>query len=120
MTATFGDFLEQATAVVSGAASIRDLPSSTVIATTIQLRRLTTAMSRYVAEPRTFPDPPAATLAGLRLIQAAASLGRAAEAGAGLPGPGAAHPLPGRISTAASAGITGLDLLATHLSIAPD
>ncbi len=120
MTATFGDFVNQATATLTEAGDARDLPSSTVIATTIQLRRLATAMSRYVADPSTFPEPPAATLVGLRLFQAATHLSRAAEAGAGLPGPGSAHPLPRRIENAASAIAAGLDLLATHITIEPD
>lgn len=120
VTAIFGAFMDNATAVLADAGGIGDLPSSTVIATTVQMRRLATALSRYVTDPGTFPEPSAATLAGLRLFQAAASLGRAAEAGAGLPGPGAAHPLPGRIGDAASAILAGQDLLATHVSTSPD
>jgi hypothetical protein len=111
---TLGDLLDRATTSLSDASGLRDLPSSTVVAASIRLRRVVTALSRYVDEPRAYPDPAAATHAQVRLFQAAASLARAAQAGAGVQGPGAAHPFAARIGTGAPALIAGLDMLATH------
>ena len=105
MTATFGDLLDLAASPLSDAAADRriSLPSSTVTACAVNIRRVATALSRYVADPLTFPVPAEATTIGVRLYQAAASLRIAADAGAHLPGPGAALPLPGRIAVSARA-----------------
>ncbi len=71
MTAAFGDFLDLAAGSLSETASVRDLPSSTVVATATRLRRLVTALSRYVADPRT-PRQPRSACACTRPLPACA------------------------------------------------
>jgi hypothetical protein len=115
MTAvTLGDLLDSASGSLHEATSVRDLHTSTIVAASVRLRRVVTALSRYVAEPRAYPDPAAATYAQVRLFQAAGSLARAARAGAAVPGPGAAHPFTAVAGSGVAPLIAGLDLLATH------
>ncbi|HVB46249.1 MAG TPA: hypothetical protein VNF47_26555 [Streptosporangiaceae bacterium] len=120
MTATLGDLLNRASEPLSEAASIRDLPSSTVVVASMRLRTVVEAMSRYVANPHAYPESSAAARASARMFRASRNLARAAEAGRNLPGPGAAHPLPARIETSVPALIAGLDMLATHYTTDTD
>ncbi len=121
MTATFGDFLDAASAHIDAACQHRELASGSVPAAAGELGRVIAALARYLAD---VPDSSrgdtqtaaawrrAAGDARLALTQAGAALRPAADTAPVPPADG--DPLTAHLSAAAAALTAGRDLLQTH------
>ncbi len=126
MTATFGDFLDAASAHIAAACQHRELASGSVPAAARELGRVIAALARHLADvPDSSPGDThtaaawrrAARDARLALTQAGAAL-RLAAGTAPVP-PVSGDPPAAHLSAAAAALTAGRDLLQTHFQPGP-